>query len=298
MKGWNSHVIDEMVGTTDVTKTGETDLGNDSPELTRRGGDTVCGRTVTSGEDLTGNYEGGDVGAKVLEEVGQTVEEDESFFAAIRGDELVVCEAHDDESGSEYGEAHKLDRLASPRVDEKEGDPISGDETGDREDQVTDADVVQVPIDLEGSADVRWGSETDSGQDDGGVETETVESNLNGGSTGKSEKWRENAYVESEPRPGSAQQNLSVLPLTEVPAEIGPACLGYFDLCGDKAVAGTGLDTLEARIDILDSLVHVTLDIEGETRGLGDSETEVKGDNTGDASETDEETPTVVDVIW
>ena len=290
-------MLDESVGTTDVTKTSETDLGNNSSELARRGRNTVCSRTVTSGEDLTRNDEGGGVGAKVLEEVGQAVEEDESLSATGRFDELVVCETHDDESGSEHGETHKLDRLASPRVDEKEGDPVSGDETSDSEDQVSDGDVVQVPVDLERSVDVCWGSETDGGQDDGGVESEAVESDLNGGLTAKSDKLRENAYVESEPRPGSTQQNLSILPLTEVPAEVGPACLGYIDLGGDNGVIGTGLDTFQVTLDIPDSLVHVTLDIEGETRGFGDSETEVKGDNTGDASEADEETPTVVNVV-
>jgi len=167
MEGWNSHVLDESVGATDVTKSSETDLGNDRSELTRRGRDTVCGRTVTSGEDLTRNDEGGGVGAKVLEEVGQAVEEDESLSATIAGDELVVCETHDDKSASEDDETHELDRLASPRVDEKEADPVSGDETCDGEDQVADGDVVQVPVDPKGSGDVCWSSETDGGQDDG-----------------------------------------------------------------------------------------------------------------------------------
>ena len=39
--------------------------------------------------------------------------------------------------------------FASPNVDESEGDPVSGDETGNREDRVPDGDVVQVPVDLE-----------------------------------------------------------------------------------------------------------------------------------------------------
>jgi len=66
---------------------------------------------------------------------------------------------------------------------------------------------------------------------------------------------------------------------------------------GDDAVIWTGLDTFEVSFDIPDGLFHVTLDIEGETRGFWDSETEVEGDNTRDASETDEETPTVVDAV-
>jgi len=144
-------VFDEGVGTTNVTETSETDLGNDSPEFTRSGRDTVCGGTVTSGECLSRNDESGGVGAKVLEEVGQAVEEDESPGSTRGGDKLVVSETHGDESASEHAEAEKLDRLASPRVDEKEGDPVSGDETGDSKDQVTDGDVVQVVVDLAGS---------------------------------------------------------------------------------------------------------------------------------------------------
>jgi hypothetical protein len=57
------------------------------------------------------------------------------------------------------------------------------------------------------------------------------------------------------------------------------------------------LDTLEGSLNILDSLLHVTLDIEGEPRGFGNSETEVKSDDTGDASETNEETPAVVNTV-
>ena len=79
-----------------------------------------------------------------------------------------------------------------------------------------------------------------------------------------------------------------------MPAEVSPTCLGDLDLGGDNAVIGTGWDTLDGSLNILDSLFHVTLDIEGETRGLGDSKTEVKSDDTRDTSETNEETPAVV----
>jgi len=113
-----------------------------------------------------------------LEEVGQAVEEDESLGSSRGGDKFVVCETHDDEGASEHAETEKLDRLASPRVDEKEADPVSGDETCNCEDQVTDGNVVQVVVDFERSGGC-WGSETDGGQDDGGVKPETVESNLN-----------------------------------------------------------------------------------------------------------------------
>jgi len=80
-----------------------------------------------------------------------------------------------------------------------------------------------------------------------------------------------------------------------VSAEVGPTGFGDIDLVGDNAVIGTLLNTLVGTLDIPDGLLHVTLDIEGETGGLGDGETEVKSDNTGNASETDKETPAVVD---
>ena len=137
-------MLDESVGATDVAKLGETDLGDDGSKFTGSGGYAVRGGTVTGGEDLTGDDEGGGVGAKVLEEVGETVEEDESFCSTGGGGELVVAETHANESAGENDEAHHLNRFAPPRVDENEGNPVSGDETGDGKNQVTDADVPQV----------------------------------------------------------------------------------------------------------------------------------------------------------
>lgn len=110
----HSHVVNESVGTADVTKPSESDLGNNSAKLTGSGRDTMGGGTVTSGEDLSWNDESRGVGAKVLEEVRQTVKEDESLLSRVGGGKLVVRETHDDESASEHTEAEKLDRLASP----------------------------------------------------------------------------------------------------------------------------------------------------------------------------------------
>ena len=67
---------------------------------------------------------------------------------------------------------------------------------------------------------------------------------------------------------------------------------------GDDAVIGTGLDTLVGTLDVLDSLFHVTFNVESEARGLGDGETEVESDNSGNAAETDKETPAVVNGFW
>lgn len=147
----------------------------------------MCGRTITSWEGLARDNESGGVGAEVLEEVGQAVEEDEGLGGGGGSGELVVTETHDDEDNGKHDEAHKLNGLATPAVDEDEGNPVSGDETGDGEDQVSDTDVPEVVEDLEGPS-AAGSSETDGGQDDGRVKTETVESD-----------------IKSEPRPGGSE---------------------------------------------------------------------------------------------
>lgn len=66
----------EFVRAADVDKLSEADLGNDSPELASRSRDTVACRTVTSRESLSRNHESCGIRAKVLEEVGEAVQED------------------------------------------------------------------------------------------------------------------------------------------------------------------------------------------------------------------------------
>ena len=112
-----------------------------------------------------------------MEEVGQAVEEDEGLGSSVTGSEFVVGETHDDESDGENDESHKLDGLASPRVDEEEGNPVPWDETSNGQDQVTNANVPQVGVDFPRSRG-GWSAETDGGQNDGRVETKTVESDL------------------------------------------------------------------------------------------------------------------------
>ena len=63
-------------------------------------------------------------------------------------------------------------------VDEKESEPVPGDQTSNGQDEVTDADVNQVVIN---SSDTfgAWVSETDGFKDHRRVETKTVVCNLN-----------------------------------------------------------------------------------------------------------------------
>lgn len=122
-------MLDPGVLATDILKTGETDLGDDGTELARGGRDTVARAPVAGREDLSGDDESGGVGAEVLEEVGEAVEEDEGALGAA--EDGVVSEAHDDEDDGQHDEAHDLDGLAAPRVDEDERGPVAGDETSD-----------------------------------------------------------------------------------------------------------------------------------------------------------------------
>lgn len=80
----------------------------------------MAGRTIASGEDFTGDDEGGGVGAKVLEEVGHAVEEDEGTLVAVVH-HCVVSKAHAAEYDREEGEAHILDWLATPLYERSEG---------------------------------------------------------------------------------------------------------------------------------------------------------------------------------
>lgn len=86
-------MLHEFVSTTDILQAGEADLGNDSTKLSGCGGNTVSGRTITSGENLARDDEGGGIRSKVLEEVGQAVQKDERLLCRICGCKLVVAEA-------------------------------------------------------------------------------------------------------------------------------------------------------------------------------------------------------------
>lgn len=91
--GKNIHMLHKLVGPTNVYQLGKANLGDDGTELARGSWDTVCGGTVTSGEDFSRNNEGGNVGAKVLEIIGEAVKNDESFGSRWCGGKLVITES-------------------------------------------------------------------------------------------------------------------------------------------------------------------------------------------------------------
>lgn len=100
-----------------------------------------------------------------------------------------------------------------------------------------------------------------------------------------------------KPRPSSTEQDLAVLPLTKVPAEVLPRSLGEF--IGALVVA-LGVDNICAGgsegSHVLSRLLNVALDIHSVPGGFRDGKTEVESNGTGNAAETDEDTPAVVDV--
>lgn len=194
--GKNIHMLHKLVGPTNVYQLGKANLGDDGTELARGSWDTVCGGTVTSGEDFSRNNEGGNVGAKVLEIIGEAVKNDESFGSRWCGGKLVITEScefivrkwkkkvkhlmehtHNNKENGKHSEAHELDGLATPRVDEQEWRPVSRNETASRKDKVTNASVVDAvvnPLDTFG-----WGSsKSDGSKHNGIIKTETVESDL------------------------------------------------------------------------------------------------------------------------
>lgn len=84
--------------------------------------------------------------------------------------------------------------------------------------------------------------------------------------------------------------------MSEVVSEISPAGLGNFNFLYDDLVFGLVFDAFEGAFDVLSGTPDVPLDIEGESRGLRDSQTEVKSHTGGYATETDQQTPGGVDM--
>ena len=83
----------KFVRAVNILQAGETYLGDNRAELATGGGNAVSGRTVTSGKGLSRNDERGGVRTKVLEEVGQTVEEHKRLLGRSGVSQFVVTEA-------------------------------------------------------------------------------------------------------------------------------------------------------------------------------------------------------------
>ena len=104
-------------------------------------------------------------------------------------------------------------------------------------------------------------------------------------------------YIEGKPRISTADENLEVRPFRVVSTEISKGSLGGSDTLDPIGVNCGPVVGLEDVLDISGSLLDVTLDIHGETGRLGDGKTEVKSDNTGYTTKTDEQTPHGVNMV-
>ena len=96
----------------------------------------MSSRAITGGERLPRSDEGSGIGSEVLEEVGKTIKHDKTFNRSWCGSEPMISKTYQrlvlvnsiiktihkyTQSGKqncEYAEAHKLDRLSPPRVNE------------------------------------------------------------------------------------------------------------------------------------------------------------------------------------
>lgn len=243
-------------GTADA-ETGNGTLANDGANLARGGRDTVRGGTVAGGEDLTGDNEGGGVGAKVEEELGNDVDGEEAV-----GGELVEGEAHDDEENGQDDEATHLDGLAANGVNGGDGDPVARDGTGEDNDDVADGGVVEELVDV--GDGVARGGETDGLENGTVVQGETVKGN-----------------VKAEPGASSSDEEEEVVHLAVVAAEVLEASLGDLESGGSLlADLGTGnlVDiTLSLAADVGLDVFLCTLDIAGNIKGVsggfGDGQT-------------------------
>jgi hypothetical protein len=111
-------------------------------------------------------------------------------------------------------------------------------------------------------------------------------------------------YIKDEPRHGSTKQDLAVPELAVEAEEVLERGLGDIEL-GATLLTGSNLHQLvgvavamlagKVLLGVLVGLLDITGNVEGVTRSLGDSETEVQSDTGGDNTDTDQSTPHPVD---
>lgn len=181
-----------------VNQSTNNDLGDNSSDLTSSGRDTVGRRSVSGGEHLSGNNEGGGVGAKVFKELTQNVACKQTSIV-----DLVVSETDNTEESNQNEETSNLNGLSANGIDGDHRNPVSGNGSGTDKNQVTDGVLHQSRVQVVSLI------EMDSLKNLGVVQTKTVEGN-----------------IQEEPRAGGTNENLSVLPLSEMSAEILEGSLG------------------------------------------------------------------------
>jgi hypothetical protein len=138
-------------------------LGDNGPDLTGGGRDTVGGRPVASREALSGHDEGGGVGAPVEEKLNEDVDAQHAV-----GAEVLEGESPDDEQDGQEDEANELQGLAADSVKGSDREPVTRDGTSADENAVTGSKVKELMV------DGKTVSVTDGLEDSGGIQAKTV----------------------------------------------------------------------------------------------------------------------------
>lgn len=131
------YMVQPGIRTTSVSQGADQSLRDDSTDFTRSSRNTVSSRTVSCGEDFSRNDESSGVGTEILEEVAQTVESKKTA-----GGDDVETKSDDTEKNSEDKETTDLNGLAANGINGCNRNPITRDETGNRENEIANTGIV------------------------------------------------------------------------------------------------------------------------------------------------------------
>ena len=73
-------MFNELVAAAYILQVGEGDLSSDGTKFSRRSGNTMGRGAITGRKNFARDYKSGGIRPKILEKVGQAVEEDERLF--------------------------------------------------------------------------------------------------------------------------------------------------------------------------------------------------------------------------
>lgn len=235
---------------------------------------------ISGWEDLTRDNEGCGIGSKVLEEVAEDVDGELAL-----GADLVVTESKDTEEDGQHGETHKLNWLSADRIDGGNREPVTRNETSARKDNITDTLVVDGIVHIF----VGWSSVTDSRKDDGSVETETVERN-----------------IEKEPRSGCSNEHFGISPFRVVVEEVAPGSLWRSTWISDLLVAhgsslliNSKLSSTQTAGNVLNGILGggglISLNIECVSDSLRNGQSEIQGKASWNSTESVDDSPRLVE---
>ena len=116
-------------------------MGDNSTNLARRSTDTECSRTISRGEYFPRDKECSCIRAKILKEIAETVEREDSA-----GGDSMETKTNDTEEGGQDDEPHDLNGFATDNVDSSDRNPIAWNKTCAREDQIAHTVVVESDV--------------------------------------------------------------------------------------------------------------------------------------------------------